>query len=724
MKLPSTLFGALALLGVAVAQKAGTNTAEVHPSMPSQTCTSAGCTTESTSIVIDANWRWTYKVGTSTNCYTGNKWDTSICPDGKTCASSCALDGASYQQTYGISTSNGQVSMGFVTHGPYSTNVGSRIYMMQDDTHYKMFKLLNKEFAFDVDVSTLECGLNGALYFVSMDADGGLSKFSSNTAGAKYGTGYCDAQCPRDVKFINGEANCESWVPSKTDVNGGTGSHGSCCPELDIWEANKISNAFTSHPCSVDEQTRCDGDSGCGSGSDNRYKGLCDRDGCDFNPYRMGNHTFYGPGSGFAVDTTKPMTVVTQFITDDNTDNGNLVAIKRYFKQNDVVLANSETNLEGVTTTNGISEEMCVAAKKLFGNTDDHSAKGGLKQMGAAMKKGMVLTMSLWDDHDVNCLWLDSSYPADKDASTPGVARGTCPVTSGNPTDVEAKYGSSANVKFGNVKVGALGTTTKGVPAGDSATTNPTPTQTSTTKPTTTKPSTTTPSPTQTTTSAPATTQPVTDAPASTEPSTTAAPATSGPATTKPSRTTKPPKTTRPPKSTTPPKTTTPATTAVPATTTADPATTTPAATTSSPSDGKASNGVAYCVSPKTADPDGDGYGWENNAACVVKGSDADPPAQFTKTSSGYYYCEHPKSAHVDGDGYGWEFNHRCVAKGSFADPPAEIKKASNGIYFCVNAKHADPDNDGWGWEFDHLCVVEGSKADPSGAGTVAPADY
>ena len=38
-----------------------------------------------------------------------------------------------------------------------------------------------------------------------MDEDGGLSKYSGNKAGAKYGTGYCDAQCPRDLKFINGE---------------------------------------------------------------------------------------------------------------------------------------------------------------------------------------------------------------------------------------------------------------------------------------------------------------------------------------------------------------------------------------------------------------------------------------------------------------------------------------------------------------------------------------
>ena len=38
-----------------------------------------------------------------------------------------------------------------------------------------------------------------------MEADGGMSKYSGNKAGAKYGTGYCDTQCPHDIKFINGE---------------------------------------------------------------------------------------------------------------------------------------------------------------------------------------------------------------------------------------------------------------------------------------------------------------------------------------------------------------------------------------------------------------------------------------------------------------------------------------------------------------------------------------
>ena len=93
-----------------------------------------------------------------------------------------------------------------MTQGPYSKNIGSRVYLLsQDDTTYEMFNLKNQEFTFDVDMSNLPCGLNGALYFVEMDADGGKSRFPSNVAGSRYGTGYCDSQCPQDIKFINGE---------------------------------------------------------------------------------------------------------------------------------------------------------------------------------------------------------------------------------------------------------------------------------------------------------------------------------------------------------------------------------------------------------------------------------------------------------------------------------------------------------------------------------------
>jgi cellulose 1,4-beta-cellobiosidase len=60
---------------------------------------------------------------------------------------------------------------------------------MESDDKYQMFNLIGKEFTFDVDVSKLPCGLNGALYFVEMAADGGKAKYSGNKAGAKYGTG-------------------------------------------------------------------------------------------------------------------------------------------------------------------------------------------------------------------------------------------------------------------------------------------------------------------------------------------------------------------------------------------------------------------------------------------------------------------------------------------------------------------------------------------------------
>lgn len=32
-----------------------------------------------------------------------------------------------------------------------------------------------------------------------------MSEYDTNKAGAKYGTGYCDAQCPQDIKYINGK---------------------------------------------------------------------------------------------------------------------------------------------------------------------------------------------------------------------------------------------------------------------------------------------------------------------------------------------------------------------------------------------------------------------------------------------------------------------------------------------------------------------------------------
>jgi cellulose 1,4-beta-cellobiosidase len=91
-----------------------------------------------------------------------------------------------------------------------------------------------------------------------MPEDGGSGKYPTDKAGAAYGTGYCDAQCPQDIKFIDGEANAEGWKSSGSDS--GTGKYGSCCAEMDIWEANSISEAYTAHPCTMSGPLRCEGD--------------------------------------------------------------------------------------------------------------------------------------------------------------------------------------------------------------------------------------------------------------------------------------------------------------------------------------------------------------------------------------------------------------------------------------------------------------------------------
>jgi len=117
------------------------------------------------------------------------------------------------------------------------------------------------------------------------------------------------------------------------------------------------------------------------------------------------------------------------------------------------------TNLR-TTQYNVVNDAFCAAAKTTFGDNNDFARKGGMKRMGDAMNEGLVLVMSLWDDHAAHMLWLDSNYPTNASASTPGVSRGPCPTTSGVPADVERNF-PNANVKFSNVKVGTIGSTYK-----------------------------------------------------------------------------------------------------------------------------------------------------------------------------------------------------------------------------------------------------------------------
>ena len=136
------------------------------------------------------------------------------------------------------------------------------------------------------------------------------------------------------------------------------GHYGSCCAEFDIWEANKWANAYTAHACSVPGYHRCEG---------NECESNCDKAGCDLNPFRNGNKNFYGPGSNFQIDTTKPFTVVTQFHTIDRTSTGELSDIKRFYVQNGKKVPFPNTNVSGLGPYNSINNDNCGNQKKVFG---------------------------------------------------------------------------------------------------------------------------------------------------------------------------------------------------------------------------------------------------------------------------------------------------------------------------------------------------------------------
>jgi cellulose 1,4-beta-cellobiosidase len=223
---------------------------------------------------------------------------------------------------------------------------------------------------------------------------------------------------------------------------------------MDIWEANNAAAAYTPHPSTVSGLSKC---TGAACGTTDRYASVCDPDGCDFNSYRMGNKNFYGAGK--TVDTTQKFTVVTQFITDSGTATGNLIEIRRLYVQNGKVIQNSNVAVPGMSTAyNSITTQYCTDQKKVFGDTTDFQTKGGLANMSKAMASGMVLVLSVWDDHNVNMLWLDSDYPTTSSPTAPGVARGSCATTSGVPTDIEVSE-ANASVTFSNIKFGDIGST-------------------------------------------------------------------------------------------------------------------------------------------------------------------------------------------------------------------------------------------------------------------------
>jgi len=133
-----------------------------------------------------------------------------------------------------------------------------------------------------------------------------------------------------------------------------------------------------------------------------------------------------------------------------------MVEIKRHFIQDGKKITIPNSNLKGLDgLKSSLTDNYCSTVKSVFENDNTFQSKGGMKQMGEALGRGVVLVMSIWDDFTSKMLWLDSDFPLEGDNTKPGIKRGPCSRDSGNPTDIRPKFGS-ATIKYSNLKVGPI----------------------------------------------------------------------------------------------------------------------------------------------------------------------------------------------------------------------------------------------------------------------------
>eukprot|EP00931_Biecheleriopsis_adriatica_P005067 TRINITY_DN10662_c0_g1_i1.p1 TRINITY_DN10662_c0_g1~~TRINITY_DN10662_c0_g1_i1.p1 ORF type:complete len:528 (-),score=116.41 TRINITY_DN10662_c0_g1_i1:295-1878(-) len=334
-------------------------------------------------VVMDSKWRWLHN-SKFKSCGSGA---ASTAMDMERCYLQ-GLNSAMYRDTYGIHVgmpNNRAVTLRYATKGKDAPdpNYGTRVYLT-DGEGYTMFKPLGGEISFNVDVSKVPAGMNAAVYLVSMDRLGNLNTVNPsgviNTAGWKRGVGYCDAQCPKDMKFVQ-------------DQGFNNGDIASCCPEMDLFEANRFTTAMTPHPCKLSTASWCD------SSKEANCKARCDSDGADVNPFRE-----KGPGHALfdLLDVSQPFKVRTLFKTDNNMSSGSLVEIEQIFEQR---LKDGSVK----TFTMSLTDESAAKQKEIFKAVNGFGETyGGLKGMGEALRKGMVMVLAIWADPGGNMNWLDS----------------------------------------------------------------------------------------------------------------------------------------------------------------------------------------------------------------------------------------------------------------------------------------------------------------------------
>merc|ERR1711998_442203 len=163
----------------------------------------------------------------------------------------------------------------------------------------------------------------------------------------------------------------------------------------------------------------------------------------------------------------RPFTVVTRF----HATSGELEEIEQVYVQDGQEISHPSYPLGG--GSNHESDDFCAAQKTSFGDRNTWAEKGGMKAMGEALDRGMVLVISLRDDVAVNMNWLDSVMEGD-DPSAPGAKRGPCDPADGKPATLREAH-PDAHYMVTDVKWGDIGTTTNASP-GPAPTPTPTPT--------------------------------------------------------------------------------------------------------------------------------------------------------------------------------------------------------------------------------------------------------
>ncbi len=131
--------------------------------------------------------------------------------------------------------------------------------------------------------------------------------------------------------------------------------------------------------------------------------------------------------------------------------------------------------------------------------------------------------------------------------------------------------------------------------------------------------------------------------------------------------------------------------------------------------------------SSAAADQDGDGWGWENNASCIVQAdvtnsTTANPVTTDTSALQTVPACS-SSALDPDGDGWGWENHNSCmVIPGvSATDDHSTVSVAiEDGPTICASPA-SDIDGDGWGWENNGSCVVVTSSSGSSTPAVMEP---